>query len=54
MTEEHRLFTRIPFEATVHVTSAEGSWDCELIDVSLKGILVGRPDSWSGIIDDPF
>ena len=54
MTEDHRLFTRIPFEATVHVTSAEGSWDCGLIDVSLKGILVSRPDSWAGVIDDLF
>ncbi|HEY5603561.1 MAG TPA: PilZ domain-containing protein [Gammaproteobacteria bacterium] len=54
MTEDSRLFTRIPFEANVHITSAEGTWDCSLIDISLKGILASRPDSWSGVIDDPF
>ena len=54
MTEEHRLFTRIPFEATLHITSAEGSWDCNLIDISLKGLLVDKPADWQGAIEDPF
>jgi len=54
MTEEHRLFSRIPFEATVHITSVDGSWDCPLIDISLKGLLLSKPEGWSGAIDDPF
>lgn len=54
MTEEHRLFSRIPFEATVHITSVDGSWDCSLIDISLKGLLVKKPEGWDGVIDDPF
>jgi hypothetical protein len=54
MTEEHRLFTRIPFEAIVHVTSANGSWDCQLIDISLKGLLTNKPQDWAGDLEDPF
>lgn len=54
MSEEHRLFTRIPFEATVHITSADGSWDCGLIDISLKGLLVDKPADWKGEIEDTF
>lgn len=54
MTDENRLFTRIPFEASVHIVSPEQSWDCELIDISLKGVLVSQPDSWGGALDDPF
>ena len=52
MTDEHRKFTRIPFEATVTVTTADGSWDCGLIDISLKGVLVDKPENWSGTIND--
>jgi hypothetical protein len=53
MTDENRKFTRIPFEAKIHITSADGGWDCELIDISLKGVLVTKPDTWSGNIEDP-
>ncbi len=52
MTEEHRQFSRIPFDATVTVTSAEGSWDCALTDISLKGVLVEKPKDWTGQIED--
>lgn len=54
MTNENRLFTRIPFEASVQIISAEDTWDCDLIDISLKGVLVSQPDSWGGALDDPF
>lgn len=52
MTDDNRQFTRIPFEATLHVTSADGSWDCALIDISLKGVLVEKPDGWTGDVED--
>lgn len=54
MTEDHRLFTRIPFEATVHITSSDGNWESGLIDISLKGILVQKPEGWQGTEDDPY
>jgi len=54
MHKEHRHFTRIPFEATLHITSANGDWDCQLIDISLKGLLADKPTDWAGDIEDPF
>ena len=54
MTNDNRLFTRIPFEASVQIISPEDTWDCDLIDISLKGVLVSQPESWGGALDDPF
>lgn len=51
---EKRRFTRIPFQARVHIVSAGGNWFGELIDVSLKGILISRPDDWTSEIGTHF
>lgn len=51
---DNRKFTRIPFQAKVHIVSVEGHWYCELMDVSLQGILVTLPDKWSANLDDHF
>ncbi|HEC18544.1 MAG TPA: PilZ domain-containing protein [Gammaproteobacteria bacterium] len=40
---EKRHFSRIPFVTDVHLVNAEGSWDVQLVDVSLKGILTTVP-----------
>ncbi len=45
-TEEHRSFTRIPFDAEARLYSAGAAWDTELIDISLSGVLCSRPVSW--------
>ena len=45
-TEEHRKFSRIPFDTNIHLVSAEGSWDCKLLDISLKGMLAAMPTNW--------
>jgi hypothetical protein len=51
----NRHFTRIPFDARVHVTNAEGSsWHCDLIDISLKGALTTRPHNWAAKLGAPF
>ena len=44
--DDKRKFSRIPFETNVHLVSAEGSWDCQLIDISLKGLLATTPAGW--------
>jgi len=55
MAEDHRLFTRIPFEACANIIgTTEGRWQCTLIDISLKGVLVSQPDGWDGALDDPY
>ncbi|VAW89090.1 hypothetical protein MNBD_GAMMA18-1960 [hydrothermal vent metagenome] len=53
MTEKRR-FTRIPFEATTHIVSAGESWHSPLIDISLKGALLERPDGWQGKLGEHF
>lgn len=53
MTEKRR-FTRVPFEATTHIVNAEGSWYSPLIDISLKGALLGQPENWQGKLGEHF
>lgn len=48
MQEEQRRFTRIPFDAAAVLTKDGHVWPCELIDLSLKGALVGQPEDWNG------
>lgn len=43
---DKRHFSRIPFVTDVHLVSADGSWNIQLIDVSLKGILTTKPGGW--------
>ena len=50
LVNDKRRFTRVVFSLPVHVVSAEGSWHCQLLDISLKGILTTLPKSWHGKI----
>lgn len=45
---ERRRFHRFDFEARVHLYSGSRAWESELIDISLKGALLRRPDDWDG------
>lgn len=38
---KHRRFRRIPFEAEVHLRVNQQNWTGELLDVAMKGALVG-------------
>lgn len=51
---ERRLFSRIPFNGTVTISSDGGRWNCRLLDISLKGALVNLPANWAGKMDQPF
>jgi len=44
--DERRHFTRIPFDADVTLSRDERHWQAQLIDISLHGVLVSRPDDW--------
>jgi hypothetical protein len=46
--DERRHFTRIPFDADVILTQGDASWQAQLIDISLHGVLVHRPEGWQG------
>jgi hypothetical protein len=45
-TPEQRRFTRIPFDATAVLTRGSRRWESTMMDVSLKGVLVARPEHW--------
>lgn len=51
---DKRKFSRITFDTDIHLVSAEGSWDCRLLDISLKGMLVSTPKGWKAKIGDHF
>jgi len=50
--ENRRKFQRILFDATTSVETSSGRTPVHLIDVSLNGALIERPENWSGSIDD--
>jgi len=56
MSDEHRHFTRIPFNASATVISSRTGHKtmAELIDISFKGLLIRKPDDWQGINGDHF
>ncbi|MFK7957445.1 MAG: PilZ domain-containing protein [Lysobacterales bacterium] len=51
---ERRQFSRFNVDAKVHLYSGSQAWESELIDVSLKGALLKRPDEWAGKDGDFF
>ena len=48
-TKDRRRFSRIPFEATVMLSDGKNVWESELLDISLKGVLIQRPDDWAPV-----
>jgi hypothetical protein len=54
MQEDQRRFTRIPFDAAAVLSKDGQDWPCELIDLSLKGALVGQPDGWNGQANEDY
>lgn len=40
---ERRRFSRVPFHAEVLMQSGDEEWTCNLLDISLKGMLVEPP-----------
>jgi len=45
MTKERRQNTRIPFHAEVLMQSGDVEWTCNLLDISLRGMLVEPPSN---------
>ena len=45
---ERRRFRRFPIEGSVRLYSPRARWTVELIDLSLRGALVAKPDDWNG------
>ncbi|MBT8129351.1 MAG: PilZ domain-containing protein [Gammaproteobacteria bacterium] len=43
--QERRNNQRIPFQAEIIMQSGNEEWSCNLLDISLKGMLVEPPDN---------
>jgi hypothetical protein len=54
--DERRNFSRIPFHALAHIhaDNSESHLNCEVLDVSLNGILIVKPDGWLGQLTDNY
>jgi len=51
---DKRQFNRIAFDAPVTIHSEDGDWGSRLIDISLKGVLITRPENWNHSDNDEF
>ncbi|MVV50134.1 PilZ domain-containing protein [Pseudomonas sp. PB120] len=45
---DRRRFKRIAFDARTELSQGEFIWPVKLIDLSLKGLLIEKPEAWSG------
>ena len=45
---DRRRFKRIAFDARTELSQGEFIWPVKLIDLSLKGLLIERPQPWLG------
>lgn len=57
MSEQHsdrRRFKRIAFDARTELSQGSRRWPVQLLDLSLKGMLIQRPEPWLGDASQPF
>ena len=47
-TVDRRRFKRIAFDARTELSQGEFTWPVKLIDLSLKGVLIEKPEPWLG------
>ncbi|WP_426143510.1 PilZ domain-containing protein [Pseudomonas sp. DWP3-1-2] len=52
--KDRRRFKRIAFDAITEVRQGQNRWQVTLIDLSLKGLLIHRPDPWLADTRQPF
>lgn len=53
---ERRRFSRIPFQVQAHLktTREKPHLNCDVIDVSLNGLLIKKPEQWSSQMNDNY
>jgi hypothetical protein len=51
---DRRQFKRLAFISNLQLFSGTEFWTSEAIDISLKGILFTKPDTWTGKIDETY
>jgi len=50
---ERRIYNRIPFTAEILMQCGHQEWSCNLLDISLKGMLVEPPENIDINMDNP-
>ncbi len=50
---ERRTYSRVPFHAEILMQSGHEEWSCNLLDISLKGMLVEPPEGLDVDISKP-
>lgn len=50
---ERRNYNRIPFTAEILMQCGSQEWSCNLLDISLKGMLVEPPENLDINLDNP-
>ncbi|AHL36030.1 MULTISPECIES: PilZ domain-containing protein [Pseudomonas] len=51
---ERRRFVRIEFHAKTELTQGPFTWPVKLLDLSLKGLLIEKPQPWLGNAEKTF
>lgn len=51
---DKRKFHRLTFDALARLTGATSQWQSRLVDISLKGALIERPEHWEGTSGERF
>ena len=51
---DRRQFKRLPFVSKMQLYSGTSAWVCEIIDLSLKGVLFSKPLDWNGKLNDIY
>lgn len=55
MSDDRRRFTRVPFDANTVLQQEGWHVEVQLLDLSLRGLLVQQPDAWQrGNPNEPF
>ena len=52
--DERRRFQRIAFDAPTELRQGERRWPVTLLDLSLKGLLIKRPEPWDADLSQDF
>ncbi|MFI8560276.1 PilZ domain-containing protein [Pseudomonas putida] len=52
--DERRRFQRIDFDAPTELRQGTRRWPVRLLDLSLKGLLIERPDPWDADLTQDF
>ncbi|MDB6443943.1 MULTISPECIES: PilZ domain-containing protein [unclassified Pseudomonas] len=51
---DRRRFVRIEFHARTELIQGSNKWPVELLDLSLKGLLIEKPEPWLGDPEHTF